>query len=98
VRFRRSGSRPRAAARGPRAARPAPAEDDDLGLAVEVSHAAVQLSQRNERRAGQARDLVLVRLAHVQQDEILAPIEERLQPAHVDLLVWAERTPASAVP
>src|SRR6266487_79828 len=42
---------------------------DDLGVTVELAEALGQLAQRDQLRAGDARDLRFVRLPHVEQDE-----------------------------
>ena len=45
---------------------------DDLGVAVELAEAVRQLTQRDQPGALDVGDLPLVRLAHVDQDQLVA--------------------------
>ena len=44
-------------------------------VGIELAHVLRELAQRNQLRAGNAADLVLVRLAHVDQHEVVAAID-----------------------
>src|SRR5207244_706667 len=61
------------------AAHTALAVDDDLALWIEFADALRQLGQRQQRAAGKAANLVLRRVAHIEDEDILAAVEALLQ-------------------
>ena len=59
--------------------------EHDLVGAIEFAHARGELAERDELRAGDAADVPLIRLAHVEEHEVVAAIELRLQLLHGDV-------------
>ena len=53
-------------------------------VGIELADALGKLAERNELRAGDVADPVLVRLAHVNQHEVFSAIDLGLQLHHVD--------------
>src|SRR5262245_18787807 len=53
--------------------------DDDFLVARNLSHALRHLAQRNQRRAWNPADLILVRLAHIEQEEIFLRVDLPLE-------------------
>src|SRR5271170_371687 len=70
--------------RGLLAATTALAVDNDLAAAVEFIDACRQVAQRNEFRS-EVGDLVFVRLAHVEHEEVFAGVESALEFDRADL-------------
>src|SRR5204862_7391597 len=58
---------------------------DDVAMAGKLSQAPRQLSQRNQTRAGDVRDLRLTRLTHVHENELRPPRAFALQLQSSDL-------------
>src|SRR5579863_5289439 len=58
---------------------------DDLDARIELVQPLRQIAQRDQLRARDAGDLVLVRLTHIDELELVAAIEARLESGHVNL-------------
>src|SRR5436190_1954644 len=67
------------------AAHAALAVNDDIGVRVELGEALPDLAERDQARGGDVADLVLVRLANVDQYEVVAAVELGLYLFYVDL-------------
>ena len=70
---------------GFRAAHAAFAVGYDFDRRIQVVEAFWQLTERNQLRSGDAADLVFVRLAHVDEDEVVAAIDFRFHLNRIDV-------------